>query len=69
MDLKGGSHGMRGDYAIEVSDLQKHYVIESQVVRALNGVELKVPRGGVVAVTGQSGAGKSTLLQCDRHFG
>ena len=33
-------------------------------VRALDGVNLKVPRGQVVCLIGPSGGGKSTLLRC-----
>jgi lipoprotein-releasing system ATP-binding protein len=49
-------------FAIVARNLHKQYVIESQIVHALNGVDIEVPAGGVVAVTGESGAGKSTML-------
>jgi polar amino acid transport system ATP-binding protein len=32
--------------------------------RVLNGIDLDVPRGGVVTIIGPSGSGKTTLLRC-----
>lgn len=48
--------------AILLRDVRKAYVVESQRVEALRGVNLEIPRGACVSVTGRSGAGKSTLL-------
>ena len=33
-------------------------------VDALRGLDLSIPRGGVVALLGRNGAGKSTALRC-----
>ncbi|MBP6218985.1 MAG: ABC transporter ATP-binding protein [Oligoflexales bacterium] len=49
-------------YSIVFSDVYKTYTLESQKVEALAGVDIKIPRGYVAAVTGKSGAGKSTFL-------
>ncbi len=48
--------------AASIRELQKHYVLKSETVRALQGVSFDVPEGDYVAIMGPSGSGKSTLL-------
>ena len=47
---------------LELSDIQKHYKNGETVVRALDGISLKIGRGEFVAIMGQSGSGKSTMM-------
>jgi putative ABC transport system ATP-binding protein len=47
---------------ISVKHLVKTYVVGEVEVRALRGVNLEVPRGEFLAVTGSSGSGKSTFM-------
>ena len=47
---------------IETRGLGKTYHLGETVVRALNGVDVSVAEGEMVAVTGPSGSGKSTLM-------
>lgn len=48
--------------AARLVELQKHYVLKSETVKALRGVSFDVPEGDYVAIMGPSGSGKSTLL-------
>ena len=48
---------------IEAKGLTKEYVRgKKEVVIAVNDVDLQIPKGSLVMVTGPSGSGKSTLL-------
>jgi putative ABC transport system ATP-binding protein len=48
--------------ALVACDLTKVYSAASEPVRALDGIDLAVPRGEFLCVMGPSGSGKSTLL-------
>jgi putative ABC transport system ATP-binding protein len=49
---------------ITAQGLRKHYGAGTAQVVALDGVDIVVQRGELLAVTGRSGSGKTTLLHC-----
>ncbi len=50
------------EYAVETIDLAKHYALGGYVIKALDGVNLKVYRGEYLSIMGPSGSGKTTLF-------
>jgi ABC-type lipoprotein export system ATPase subunit len=55
-------HAAEGEPAITCSDLVRIYSGDGVEVQALQGLNLQVSRGELVAIIGASGSGKSTLL-------
>jgi polar amino acid transport system permease protein len=55
---------VRNNVAVEVKDLRKNYGTQA----VLNGLDLTIRVGEVVALLGPSGSGKSTLLRCINHL-
>ena len=50
------------EHVIELQDVRRFYVVGDFVVKALDGVSLKIPKGAFTAIMGPSGSGKSTMM-------
>ncbi len=47
---------------IEIREISRHYQMGQEIIKALNGIDLKVQHNEYVALMGPSGSGKSTLM-------
>ena len=47
---------------IELKNLSKHYEMGENIVRALDGIDVKIKKGDFIAIVGPSGSGKSTMM-------
>ncbi|MGH6970541.1 MAG: ATP-binding cassette domain-containing protein, partial [Caulobacteraceae bacterium] len=53
------------EYAVEATNLVKTYpsVRGAAEMKALKGIDLKIPRGSIFGLLGPNGAGKTTTLE------
>jgi len=56
------SHANVDSPFLQVNDVHKSFILGHQTIRVLNGINLTLRRGEMLAMIGASGAGKSTLL-------
>lgn len=67
---KGKAGADRSDLMLEIQGLKTYFYTEDGVVKAVDGVDLKVRRGETVGIVGESGCGKSvTSLSIMRLIG
>jgi putative ABC transport system ATP-binding protein len=48
--------------AVRTDNVSRHYLMGESLIRAVDGVTLKIPKGQFIALLGTSGSGKSSLL-------
>ncbi len=49
---------------VEISGMERHYVMTSETVKALDGIDITIDKGERIILLGPSGSGKTTLLNC-----
>ena len=47
---------------IEVSDLQKHFAMGNQTIKAIKQMSFSINQGEIISIMGPSGSGKTTLM-------
>ena len=49
---------------VSIRGMERHYVMSSETIKALDGIDLDVHEGERIILLGPSGSGKTTLLNC-----
>jgi len=60
--MKKDSKRSGDDNIIELKDVTRYYHMGEELVRALDGIDIKIKKGDFVAIMGPSGSGKSTAM-------
>ena len=50
------------DIVVKTEDVVKEYRMGSNILRALDGINIEIERGEYISLMGPSGSGKSTLF-------
>ncbi|HEV8224911.1 MAG TPA: ATP-binding cassette domain-containing protein, partial [Rubrobacteraceae bacterium] len=45
---------------LEINDLRKHFRVGREILKAVDGISLKIDRGETLGLVGESGCGKTT---------
>ena len=53
---------------IRLENVTKRYLMGDNVVKALDGIDININEGEMVAIVGPSGSGKSTLIRCVNYL-
>ncbi len=53
---------MKQEIAIELKNVEKHYEMGHNIVKALDGIKVKINSGDFIVIIGPSGSGKSTMM-------
>ncbi len=59
---RGQAGGSLDELAVIVEHAKKHYHMGTEVVKALDGIDLQIKKGEYVSIMGPSGSGKTTLF-------
>lgn len=60
--MKGWYKKVTGKIILEAVNLKKYYHRGAEIVKALDGVELKIKESEIISIVGPSGSGKTTLM-------
>ncbi|MBT5828783.1 MAG: ATP-binding cassette domain-containing protein, partial [Candidatus Latescibacteria bacterium] len=47
------------DSVLSIRGLKTHFFLDEGIVRAVDGVDLEIPKGKTIGIVGESGCGKS----------